>query len=165
MLIRYIGDVATRAERPRFLALLTTVITLGQIFGFGLGAGMYQFSPRTPMLVSCIIMCFGLVISFAFLDEPAMFDNWERKMRALQASTGSVALPDHQMRDEEEDNLDQYEGPELSERGKDRQLKLYSLLCQLMYCCCFIHTFSALAVFAAVRRSYFVHRFFLFLPR
>lgn len=138
---RYIGDVATRAERPGFLALLTAASTVGQIFGFGLGAGMYQFSERTPMLVSCIIMCFGLVMTFAFLDEPAMFDNWERKMRALQA------FPDYQTR-EEDDNLNQHDGPDgpdqLSERGKDRQLKAYSLLCQLMYCCCFIHTFTSM---------------------
>jgi MFS family permease len=120
------------------------VTTIGQIFGFGLGAGMYEFSPRTPMLVSCIIICFALLMIFAFLDEPAMFDNWERKMRALQASTGSLSLPETTSKDDDSDNnLDQYEGPELSERGKDRQLKLYSLLCQLMYCCCFIHTFTS----------------------
>lgn len=142
---RYIEDVANRAECPRFLALLTTITTLGQIFGFGLGAGMYEFSSRTPMLVCCVIMCFGLVMTFAFLDEPATFDDWERKMRALQASTGSVSLPDSgTAKDQFEAEFDSYEGPELSERGKDRQTKLYALLCQLMYWCCFIHRFTSM---------------------
>jgi MFS family permease len=138
---QYIEDVATRAERPRFLALLTAAITVGQIVGFGLGAGMYQFSPRTPMLLCCVIMGFSLLLAFAFLDEPAMFDSWERKMRALQAVPH---FSEQQMTEEEDDELDQHDGPELSERGKDRQLKAYSLLCQLMYGCCFIHTFTAM---------------------
>lgn len=141
---QYIGDVGTKAEKPRFLALLTVVVTIGQIFGFGLGAGMFDFSPRTPMLCGCAIMCFGLLMLYFFLDEPTMFDNWERKMRALQASTGAVAMPDLKQKDDgEDDGIDDYEGPELSDRGKDRQVKLYGLLCQLMYMCCFIHTFTA----------------------
>ena len=65
----YIADVTTREERPRFLAILGSVMALAFMVGPGIGAGLAEFSMSTPMFASAGLGLFGLVLAFFLFHD------------------------------------------------------------------------------------------------
>lgn len=55
------------------LGMLGAVIGSSFLFGPGIGAGLAEFSTRTPMFVSAGVALFGFFVAVFFLREPSRF--------------------------------------------------------------------------------------------
>jgi MFS family permease len=139
---RYIADVTTPEEKPRFLALLNMTIALTMTAGYGLGAGLSTFTLNSAFYAAFGIMSYGFVLCWMFLEDPRALKSWEKKMRELQDSAGmnnnmyNAGSPQGGIKQGE---FGEYEGPDLSERGKETQKTLYKILVNLVLCCCFVN--------------------------
>lgn len=65
----FIGTYVPLRDRPRYYGMLTTMTTVAFMIGPGVGAGLAEFTLRTPMFVSSALACLGFFFAFVYFTD------------------------------------------------------------------------------------------------
>jgi DHA1 family tetracycline resistance protein-like MFS transporter len=89
----YIADVIPAHARGRYFAILGSVVVGAFLFGPGIGAGLSQFSLRTPFFVASSLAGCGWILAFFFFQEP--------KRQSDPAAAGAAAAQQQQQKEQQ----------------------------------------------------------------
>ncbi|KAJ8603629.1 hypothetical protein CTAYLR_007575 [Chrysophaeum taylorii] len=65
-----VADLVPVPERPRYFAIQGMTLSVAFMFGPGIGAGLAEFSLRTPMFSAAFLSAFGLLLCLQYFEEP-----------------------------------------------------------------------------------------------
>jgi len=135
----FIADTYSKEERPRYLALLSSVLALSFMFGPGIGAGLAQFSIYTPMLFSSGLAFMGLVLAFFYFKESKTKSiKSESSADEGIASDEDVELSELAIKDVENGTTEKYLTSEQAGEEKEEDFEKFKPMVYLLWCVAFL---------------------------